>query len=263
MAFATLSFGKLHYRDAGRPDAPAVLFLNSLGTDMRIWDSVVEQLVDKYRLITFDQRGHGQSDVPEGPYSIGELAGDAIELADRLGLDRFAVVGVSVGGMIALRLAIDHPERLTALVACDTAARIGDEATWNGRIEAVRTLGLAAIADTVLQRWFPDSIRKGRDAEIEGWRQLLLASPAEGYAGTCAALRDADLTDEVAAIRVPTLVVAGKEDQSTPVALVKATADRIAGARFEVIDGAGHLPSIDRPATLATLIRQHLERAHD
>src|SRR5690606_30269581 len=235
-------------------------FLNSLGTDMRIWDGVTERLEADYRVITFDQRGHGQSSVPEGPYSIEGLAGDVLELADQLGLDRFAVVGVSVGGMVALRLAIDHPERLIAVIACDTAAKLGDAASWNDRIEAVRSRGMEALADAVLERWFPASIRAGRDTEMESWRQLLLASPVEGYAATCAALRDADLTDEIASITVPTLVAVGEADQSTPVELVKATADRIPGARFEIIKGAGHLPSIDQPAVLADLIRQHLER---
>lgn len=262
MAYAQLAFGRLHYRDVGQPDAPAILFLNSLGTDMRIWDGVIEQLAADYRLITLDQRGHGQSDVPEGPYSIDGLAGDVLELAERLDLERFSLAGVSVGGMIALRVAIDHPERLVSLVACDTAARIGTATVWNSRIETVRAHGMAAIADAVLELWFPDSIREGREAEIDGWRQLLLACPVEGYAATCAALRDADLTHEVAGIDVPTLVVAGEVDLSTPVPLVKATAERIPGARFEVIEGAGHIPSIDQPAILAALIRQHLEQAH-
>src|SRR5690606_26468171 len=166
LAYAQLAFGRLHYRDVGQPDAPAILFLNSLGTDMRIWNGVIEQLAADYRLITLDQRGHGQSDVPEGPYSIDGLAGDVLELAERLDLERFSLAGVSVGGMIALRVAIDHPERLVSLVACDTAARIGTATGWNSRIETVRAHGMAAIADAVLDLWFPASIREGRDAEI-------------------------------------------------------------------------------------------------
>jgi 3-oxoadipate enol-lactonase len=262
MAFASLGFGSLHFRDTGRRDGPAIVFVNSLGTDMRIWDGVVERLAADYRIVTFDKRGHGLSSVPDGPYSIDGLAKDVLDLADHLDLATFALVGVSVGGMIALRLAIDHPERLLAVVACDTAAKIGDADTWNGRIDIVRTSGMAALADAVLLRWFPESIRGGRAEEIERWRDLLLLTPAEGYASTCAALRDADLTDELASIAVPTLVVVGDVDQSTPVALVRETAVRIPGARFEIIDQAGHIPSIDRPAQLAALIGKHLEAVH-
>lgn len=262
MADGSLAWGRLHYREAGPREAPALLFLNSLGTDLRIWDGVVERLCSDYRTISFDQRGHGQSSVPEGPYSIAGLAGDVLSLADQLGLARFAVAGVSVGGMIALSLAIDCPERLTAVVACDTAARIGDTELWNTRIETIRRSGMAALADAVLQRWFPEAIRAGRAAEIAAWRELLLATPVDGYAATCAALRDADLSDGVSSIAVPTLVVVGDVDQSTPVALVRATAQRIPGARFEIIERAGHIPSIDQPEILAALIRTHLEVAH-
>lgn len=263
MPFAALSYGVVHYRDEGPRGAPAIVFVNSLGTDLRIWDGVVAALISDYRVVTYDKRGHGLSSVPAAPYTVDDFSGDLLELADHLGLDRFALVGVSVGGMIALRFALDHPERLVAVVACDTAAQIGDAATWNGRIDAVRSGGMEAIADAVLLRWFPTTIRDGRDAEIAGWRNLLLRSPVEGYVGTCAALRDADLTAKVGSISVPTLVIVGAEDQSTPVALVRATSDRIPGARFEVIEKAGHIPSIDQPERLTQLIANHIaEHAH-
>ncbi|MDC9826204.1 3-oxoadipate enol-lactonase [Devosia sp. ZB163] len=261
MAFAASSFGLVHYRDTGPRDAPALVFVNSLGTDLCIWDGVVEQLATDHRAITYDKRGHGLSSVPPAPYAIADLSRDLLELVDHLGLDHFVLAGVSVGGMVAMRFAIDHPERLASVVLCDTAARIGDLATWNARIDAIRRGGMAAIADAVLLRWFPHSIRTGRDVEMAGWRNLLLRSSVEGYAGTCAALRDADLTAAVADIAVPTLMVVGAEDQSTPPDLVRATADRIPGARFELIAGAGHIPSIDRPTDLARLIRRHVEEA--
>ncbi len=259
MSFLSLQHGVVHYRDIGRRDGVPIVFVNSLGTDFRVWDGVVERLAPDFRIIVHDKRGHGLSAVPPAPYAIADFAGDLMELADRLGLDRFVVAGVSVGGMIAMRFAIDHPECVAALVLCDTAAKIGDAATWNGRIEAVRSGGMEAVADAVLLRWFPEAIRAGREAEIDGWRNLLLRTPVEGYVGSCMALRDADLTDELGRIAAPTLVVAGEVDQSTPVALVRATAGRISGAGFEVIERAGHIPSIDQPARLARLIRDHVE----
>jgi 3-oxoadipate enol-lactonase len=263
MSFAASSFGTAYYRFAGPPDQAVIVFCNSLGTDARIWDGVLGELED-YRVLTYDKRGHGLSSVPQGPYSIADLAGDLLEVVDLLGVDRFTLVGVSVGGLLAQRFALDHPERLAALVLCDTAPQTGDAATWNGRIEAVRAGGMEAVADVVLALWFPDSVRADREAEIEGWRNLLLRSPVEGYAATCAALRDTDLTGEVAGIAVPTLVVVGAEDRSTPVAVVRSTAERIPGARFEIIEAAGHLPCVDQPHVLARLIRSHVEEhVHD
>lgn len=258
MSFAALQYGVVHYRDDGPRDALPIVFVNSLGTDLRIWNGVVARLADAYRVVTYDKRGHGLSSVPQAPYSIADFSDDLLQLVDHLSLDYFGLVGVSVGGMIAQRFAIDHPNRLSALVLCDTAAQIGDAATWDGRIGAVHAEGLEAVADAVLLRWFPQSIRAGRDPEIAGWRNLLLRTPVEGYAGTCAALRDSDLSTEVAGITAPTLVVVGSEDQSTPVELVRATASRIPGARFELIEGAGHIPCIDQPETLAQLIRHHV-----
>ncbi|MDB5505536.1 MAG: pcaD [Devosia sp.] len=263
MAFAALSSGIVHFRDEGPSDALAIVFVNSLGTDLRIWDGVVERLRDEFRIITYDKRGHGLSAVPPAPYRLDELSADLLDLADHLGLDRFVLVGVSVGGMVALRLAIDYPKRLIAVIACDTAAKIGDDVAWNARIDAVRPFGMDAIADAVLLRWFPQSIRAGRDTEISGWRNLLLRTPVEGYAGTCAALRDADLSHELGGIAVPVLVVVGREDASTPVELVRATAERIPNARFEIIDRAGHIPSIDQPEALARLIVQHVAEHAD
>lgn len=258
MAFAAASFGTVHYELSGQPRGSPIVFCNSLGTDTRIWDAVVDELAPDYRLVTYDQRGHGLTSVPRGPYSIADLSADLLELVDTLHLKRFALVGISVGGLIAQRFALDHPERISGLVLCDTAARIGDAALWSDRMVAIEAGGIEAIADAVMLRWFPEALRAGRSAEIDGWRNLLLRSPAEGYLGTCAALRDADLTDEIGAIRQPTLVIAGAEDQSTPVALVRALADRLPAGHFVTIEQAGHLPCIDQPVRVAQLIGEYL-----
>lgn len=258
MAFAASSFGTVHYELGGQPRGLPIVFCNSLGTDTRIWGAVVDELAADYRLVTYDKRGHGLTSVPRGPYSIAELSGDLLELVDTLGIDRFALVGISVGGLIAQRFALDHPERITGLVLCDTAAKIGDAASWSDRMAAVAADGLSGIADAVMQRWFPDELRAGRQSEIEGWRNLLLRSPVEGYLGTCAALRDADLTAEIGRIRQPTLVLAGAEDQSTPVLLVEAMANQLPAVHFTTIEQAGHLPCIDQPVRVAQLIRDYL-----
>lgn len=259
MAFSLLNQRVIHWTEMGPADAPAILFVNSLGTDFRIWEGVVAHLGDRWRVVLHDKRGHGLSDAPAAPYSIDDHTDDLVALADHLGLDRFALIGLSIGGLIGQSLAIRAPERLAALVLADTAARIGTAESWAARIEAVEQGGLEPIADAVMQRWFTPDFRKNRPVELAGWRNLLLRTPSEGYVGSCAAVRDADLTDRLSAIAAPTLVVAGDLDLSTPPDLVRATADRISGARFETIASCGHIPPIEQPAAFAALIVRHLE----
>ncbi|MEO3432855.1 3-oxoadipate enol-lactonase [Inquilinus sp. CAU 1745] len=257
MDFARVNGLTLHYRMAGRPGSPAIVLANSLGTDARIWDGVIAHLEDRYSILSYDKRGHGLSDAPSAPYSLDDHAADMEGLVDHLGIDGFALAGISVGGMIAQRVAVRRPGWVKALALCDTAARIGTAESWNERIEAVRTRGLAAIADAVLDRWFTQAFRRDRQAELAGWRNMLIRTPAEGYAGTCAALRDADLTAEVPTIRLRTLVVAGAEDRATPPDEVRALADLLPDARFEIIPDAGHIPSIEQPEKLAALMESY------
>lgn len=257
MDFARVNGLTLHYRMTGRPGGPVIVLANSLGTDARIWDGVIARLADRYGILSYDKRGHGLSDAPPGPYSLDGHAADLEGLLDHLGLGDFALAGISVGGMIAQRVALRRPGRVKALILCDTAARIGAAASWNERIEAVRTRGMAAIADAVLDRWFTQAFRRDRPAELAGWRNMLLRTPAEGYAGTCAALRDADLTADVPAIGLRTLVVSGAEDLATPPDVVRALADLLPDARFEIVPDAAHIPSIEQPEKLATLMEDY------
>jgi 3-oxoadipate enol-lactonase len=172
-----------------------------------------------------------------------------------------ALAGVSVGGLIAQGYALRHPERLAALVLCDTAPQLGEAALWDGRIAAIRERGLAAIADGIMERWFSEGFRRGRPDDLAGWRNLFLRSDAEGYCGTCATLRDTDLRAEVGRIGVPTLVLVGANDGSTPVPVVRACAEAIPGARFEIIPDAGHIPSIEQPAAVAALMASFFKEA--
>ncbi len=263
MAFTKLNDVRLHWRETGRGDAPAVIFANSLGTDCRLWDEVAEMLSADYRVVLYDKRGHGLSENAPGPYSIDMLADDVLALADHLGLRTFAFVGLSIGGLIAQAIAVKAPKRLNALVICDSAAQIGDAATWNARINAVMTNGLASITDAVMQRWFTPKFHAQKPMELAGWIEMLRGTPKDGYAAACAALREADLTQAVTGITTPTLVICGDGDLSTPPALVKATADLIPGARFEIIEACGHIPPAEQPEALVALLRAHLkEHAH-
>ena len=259
MKFARLNGINLCFRVAGPAAGPAVVLINSLGTDARIWDGVIELVADRYRVVSYDKRGHGLSEAPRGDYSLSDHVADLAALVEHLRLDRFTICGVSVGGLIAQSYALEDARRLSALILCDTAARIGDSAMWNGRMDAVRTAGLGSIADGVMGRWFSPAYRRRHPEDLAGWRAMLERTPVEGYLGTCATLRDADLRDAIGGIVTPTLLIAGEQDQSTPVELVRETAARIKGARLEVLSGAGHIPSIEQPARLATLMAEFLE----
>lgn len=258
MAFARINGVVLHFRVQGREGAPVLALANSLGTDARIWDGVIERLAGAYRVVSYDKRGHGLSDAPGGDYRLDEHVDDLVGLLDHLKIERLALAGISVGGLIGQGFALRYPERLAGLILCDTAPKVGDAVMWNGRIAAVRDGGMAAIADAVMARWFTERYRREEPEALVGWRNMFLRMPVDGYVGTCAALRDADLREAIGDIRTPTLVVVGDEDLSTPVALVRDAAERIAGARFEVVAAAGHIPSIEQPQALADLIEDFL-----
>ena len=261
MAFIRANGVVLHHQALGPPDGPALVFINSLGSDFRIWQEVAPAFLESCRVVLYDKRGHGLSDAPPAPYTMDDHTGDLLALLDHLGIRSAALVGLSVGGMIAQRMAVRTPQRVLALTLCCTAARIGTAETWAERIAAVERGGVEPIVEAVLQRWFTPSFRETRPDECAGWRNMLVRTPAHGYAGTCAAIRDADLTADAARIAAPTLCVAGDQDGSTPADLVRATAGLIPGARFELIRSAGHIPCVEQPAVLARLIGHHLREA--
>jgi 3-oxoadipate enol-lactonase/4-carboxymuconolactone decarboxylase len=241
----------LHYRLAGPVGAPEIVLVNSLGTDARIWDDVIDELSRDFSILSYDKRGHGLSDAPPGDYSLDDHLDDLDGLVDHVGFDQFALCGVSIGGLIGMGFALRDPSRLTALILCDTAPKVGDDA-----METVRAQGLEAIADPIMERWFSPGFREKQPEALAGWRNLFLRTNPEGYASTCATLRDTDLTDVIGNIATPTLVVAGGQDGATPLGLVQACAEAIPGAQFEVFPEAGHIPSIEQPHDLAALIRQ-------
>lgn len=261
MAFVRINGVLLHYRLHGPAGAPVLALVNSLGTDDRIWDGLIDQLADEYRVLSYDKRGHGLSDAPPGDYSLDDHVGDLAGLLDHLGIDRLALAGVSIGGVIAQGFAIRHAPRLAALILCDTAPKFADPAFWAARIAAIRANGLVSIADGIMERWFSDRFRREHPDELAGWRNMFERSDIDGYCASCATLRDTDLTSTIGAISTPTLVVVGEADGSAPPDLVRATAEAIPGARFEIIANAGHIPSIEQPAELAALIIPFLKEA--
>lgn len=254
MDFRALNGVVLHVEDLGPADRPALVFANSLGTDFRIWDDVVARLIEQFRIVLYDKRGHGLSELGETPYSIDDHVADLTALLDDLAVENAIICGLSVGGLIAQGLYASRPDLVSALILCDTAHKIGTEELWNGRIAAVENGGIGSIADAILERWFTEEFRESDPIALTGWHAMLTRTPAAGYTGTAAAIRDADFTEAAKQIAVPTLCVVGDEDGATPPELMRQTADLIPGARYEVIAGAGHLPCIERPARLAELI---------
>ena len=263
MAFARVNDVVLHHDVRGRADGPVLVFSNSLGTDFRIWDEVAKRLEQRFRLVFYDKRGHGLSEATAAPYRMEDHIGDLSALLDHLGIKKATVVGLSVGGMIAQGLAAARPDIVRALVLCDTAHKIGTAEMWNARIDAVTSKGIASMADAILERWFTPAYRTPDNADFVGYTAMLTRTTVDGYAGTCAALRDADLTESTRALKIPVMCVVGDEDGSTPPELVRTTAELIDGARFEIVAGAGHIPCVEQPERTARLIADFMKQQAD
>ncbi|RSU78490.1 3-oxoadipate enol-lactonase [Sphingomonas sp. S-NIH.Pt3_0716] len=255
MAFIQRPGANLYWKRDGRDDAPALLLLNSIGTDMDLWDGVLPHLRDRFALLRIDARGHGASIAEPGDYALAMLADDVLAAADAAGFDRFSVAGVSLGGMIGMELALRAPERVEKLLPICTSATMGS-ASWNDRIAKVRGEGMAAIADLAMGRFLSDA---AEPALYEAVRRQLLTMDAQGYAGCGAAIRDMDLADRIGGIACPTLVVTGTRDTSTPYAghgehLIA----RIPGAAHVALEAA-HLAPLEAPEALAGAITSFLE----
>ncbi len=248
----------LHVREDGPADGRVVMFSNSLGTDLRVWDALLPHLPSGLRLVRYDTRGHGLSDCPTPPYAMDHLIDDALAIIESLGLQNITVVGLSIGGLIGQGLAARSPELVKALVLMDTAARIGSSDVWNDRIAQLRAGGIESIADAVLERWFADGFRT-RPNQLAPWHNMLTRTPLDGYIGCCASIAETDLTDSTAHLGLPILAMAGAEDGATPPELVQATA-MLCGAEFHVVDNAGHLPCVEQPARTGALISRFLEK---
>ena len=248
----------LHIREDGPKDGRPILFANSLGTDLRVWDALLPLLPPGLRIIRFDKRGHGLSDAPPAPYAMETLVDDAAALCDALQLRDVTVVGLSIGGLIGQGLAARRTDLVRALVLMDTAARIGSAEMWQTRIEAIRKGGIASLQGPIMERWFTAPFRQSNPA-FALWCNMLTRTSVDGYIGCCAAIAGADLTESTRALRIPVLAMAGDEDGSTSPDLVRATAD-LCGAEFHLIAGAGHIPCVEQPEATAALLTEFFKR---
>ncbi|MEM9970700.1 MAG: 3-oxoadipate enol-lactonase [Pseudomonadota bacterium] len=258
MLIADLDGLKVHYRDDGDPHGRPVVFANSLGTDLRLWDKVIALLPPSLRLIRYDMRGHGLTEALPAPYGMADLVSDAEAILDHLDIRDCVFVGLSIGGIIAQVMAAKRLDQVRAMVISNTAAKIGTTEIWDERIAAVRAGGIEALADATMERWFGAKFRAGH--EISAWRAMLVRQTVEGYVGCSAAIGETDLHESTARLTLPTLAIAGSEDGSTPPDLVRETAALIAGSEFHLIHGAGHLPCVEKPEEYADALTAFLSR---
>lgn len=251
---------RLAHRVEGPADGPPVVLAPSLGTTSALWDSLAAALREDHRVIRFDTRGHGGSPVPAGPYTMSGLADDVVQLADELGLDRFALVGLSIGGAIGQVLALEHPDRLASLVLCCTVPRFGDPAGWIDRAAQVRSSGMATLAEPTRGRWFTEEFRDRRPDEVERLIGMITSTPVEGYAGCCEALAGFDVWSQLDTLAAPTRVIAGDRDPSATLPDVQEMSERIPGADLVVLDGVSHIANVAAPERFNDAVREHLER---
>jgi 3-oxoadipate enol-lactonase len=244
MPFAQLKDVRIHYGLGGPASAPVLVFSNSLGETFEMWDPQMPVFEKQFRVLRYDTRGHGRSSVTPGPYTIEQLARDVVALLDQLQLDRVYFCGLSMGGQTGMWLALNAADRFHKLVLCNTAAKIGTPEIWNPRIEAVRKGGMKSISTAVMERWFSAEYRAKSADVVASTKLTFEASNPDGYVANCAAIRDFDAREVVAAISVPTLVIAGTHDAATTPAEGRYLADRIASARYVELNAA-HLSNIE------------------
>lgn len=238
MAFIDTGKGKMHYQLEGSDTAPVLVLSNSLGTTLDMWLPQMPVLLDHFRVLRYDTRGHGQSEVTPGPYSIAQLGGDVIGLLDYLKIDRAHFCGLSMGGMTGIWLGVHAADRIDRLVLCNTSAAIGVPELWNTRIAKIRQDGIDSIVVDVLSRWFTPDFLAHAPAQVERVKSMLKSSPMEGYVANCAAVRDMDQRAELVKITAPTLVIGGKHDKATPPEHGELIARSIPGARYVELNAA-------------------------
>jgi 3-oxoadipate enol-lactonase len=243
----------LHHRFDGPEHAPVLVFSNSIGTTLELWDAQVPSFAGPFRMLRYDQLGHGRSSVPPGPYTVEQLGRELLGLLDEVGVGRFSFCGLSLGGAVGMWLGANAADRLDRLVLAGTSAYLGPPERWIERAETVRAQGMEPLADATMARWFTPSFD---GAAL--FRQTFLAAPPEGYAACCDALRDWDFRDELGTIAAPTLVLVGSEDPATPPDQAQAIADVTPGAQIEVISGAAHLLNVERPEPFNRAVHEHL-----
>ncbi len=249
---------RLNIVEEGDPAGAPLVFANSLGTDLRLWDQIIPLLPAGLRIIRYDMRGHGGSDCPPAPYSMGQLVRDAEQILEHLKIIECVFVGLSIGGMVAQGLAVKRLDLVRAIVLSNTAAKIGQPAMWADRISAAHAGGIEALADATMERWFTRTFRATPDMQF--WRDMMTEQRANGFIGCMHAISGTDFYTPTSGLRLPALGIAGSDDGSTPPDLVRETTDLIPGSEFHLIRRAGHLPCVEQPEEYALVLSDFLRK---
>jgi 3-oxoadipate enol-lactonase len=248
-----------HHVVTGPEDAPALVLSHSIGSTHAMWDAQAAPFAKRFRLVRYDTRGHGGSDTPPGPYSVEDLGGDVLELLDQHGIERAHVAGLSLGGMTAMWLAINAPERVDRLALLCTTSQHGPPELWVERARQAREEGMEALAGITMERWFTDAFREREPETVERHRAIVAATDPEGYANCCAVLERANLTPQLGGVTAETLVIAAAQDPSTPPdPHALRIRDGIPGARLEVFDPGSHMIAVERADEVTRLVLEHL-----
>jgi 3-oxoadipate enol-lactonase len=249
---------RLHAVEDGPADAPVLVLGPSLGTDTGLFDAQVTAFADRYRVIRYDLRGHGGSEVVPGPCTVADLAADVLALLDSLDIERFSYAGVSIGGAVGQQLALTVPDRVEKLAVIASAAQFADPPSWAVRAQQVREQGTEFLVPSRTGTWFTPEFAAAEPATAERLLAMLRATPPEGYASCCEAIGAFDVRERLGEISAPTLVVAGAEDPATTGEMMRELAEGIPGAQFVVVPGAAHLPVVTHPDAVDTALREHL-----
>ena len=247
----------LHHEITGERGAPPVLLLNSLGSTLAMWERQVPALAERFLVLRCDTRGHGESPVPQGPYVIDDLVDDAVALLDNLDIQSAHVAGLSLGGMVATRLAARNPERVDRLALLCTSAQPGPPEAWAERAATVRAKGTGAVAETVVTRWLTENRRAAHPQTTQYLQEMVASTPADGYAACCDVIRDVDLRADLTTITAPTLLVAGTDDPSTPPVHLQTIAAGVPGARLLELADCAHMATIDQPEAVTAALVEH------
>lgn len=249
----------ISYEVEGDSQAPALLLINSIGSTREMWARQMAAFTRSYRVIRYDARGHGVSSVPRGPYTLDQLGRDALAILDDVEVSDAHVCGLSLGGITAQWLGLNAANRIRTLVLANTAARIGTLESWTERINVVHQKGMSAVADLAMERWFTPAFRQRDPETVHAFRAMVQGCPADGYLGCCAALRDADLREQISALRAPTLAIASSADTATPPEGLEFIRARVTGAQLVTLDSA-HLSNVERSEEFTEAVLEFLKR---
>jgi len=251
----------IHYEEEGRPDGVPLIFSNSLGANLHMWDGQADAAAGVgFRVIRYDQRGHGKSDAPEGEYTLERLGKDVLDLMDALKIQRAAFCGLSMGGMTGQLFGAKYPGMLRSLTLCDTTSKMPDPTVWPARIKAARGDGMAALAPSTLERWFTAPYRAKARKEIERVGAMIASTPVEGFVGCCQAIEKMDQTHLLSGIKTPTLIIVGEDDPSTTVEHSEIIHGEIVGSKLVVLKNAAHLSNIEQAADFNKALRTFLDK---